>query len=166
MSKRLASLFVCFLLLLPLLFPLTGKAAEEVDPFAGIRYELRTGNATPLVGTTTSLYLRFSTEAIADISSIRYEWYKDGELLPTVKGTRLSIKAAQLSDEGEYTAHVILSDGVNEKEIDCGPLTVRVFKKSDLFGWILVGLLLFAIPTLALSAISLARHLKKKKNNK
>ncbi len=165
MLKKLASLFICLLFLLPLLSPLAVKAAEEADPFEAVSYELRTRNATPIVDTATVLYLDFSTEAIADIPTVRYEWYKDGELLPTVTGTKLSLTKAQLSDEGEYTVRITLTDGVDTRVIECGPLFLRVFTLADLLGWVLVGLSIFAIPPLALAAVSLVRYVKKKKTN-
>ncbi len=165
MSKKLASLFICLLLLLPLLSPLAAKAVGESTPFEEVTYKLLTRNATPAVGTDTTLYLDFSAEAIADIPSVRYEWYKDGELLSEVTGTKLSIKKAQPSDEGEYTVRITLSDGADTRVIECGSLSLHVFTTSELFLWILIGLFLFAIPTLALIGTRLLRRAKKKKAN-
>ncbi len=163
MPKKLVSLFICLLFLLPLLSPLSGKAVEEEEPFGEISFALCTRIATPIVDTATTLYLDFSAEAVNAIPSVRYEWYKDGELLPNVTGTKLSLKKAQLSDGGEYTVRITLKDGADTKVIDCGPLTLRVFTMTDLVISVIIGLLLFAIPLLSLATVCLVRHRKKKK---
>lgn len=165
MFKKLISLFICLLFLLPLLSPLIGKAVEEAVPFEEVRYRLRTRNASPLIGTSTSLYLDFSSETVADIDSVRYEWYHDGEILPNVKGTKLSLKSAKAEDAGDYTVRVTLQEGEQTKIIECGPLSLRVFRMTELLGWGLIGLLFFALPTAVLFTLHLVRHAKKKKEN-
>lgn len=136
------------------------------DPLGTAFYELLTRNATPIVDSATSLYLDFSAEDAAHIPSVRYEWYKDGELLPEVTGTKLSFKNAQLSDEGEYTVRITLENGFRTRVLESEAITLRVMTVTDLFGWILVGLLLFAIPTFALIVTHLVRHIKKQKKNR
>ncbi len=133
------------------------------DPLGMAAYTLLTRNATPIVDSATSLYLDFSAEEIAHIPFVRYEWYKDGELLPEVTGTKLSFKNARLSDEGEYTVRITLENGFRTRVIESDAITLRVITVVDFFGWILVGLLLFAIPTFTLIITHLVRYVKKQK---
>ncbi len=135
------------------------------DPMGDISYTLLTRNASPILDSATTLYLDFSAEDSANIPSIRYEWYKDGELLPNVKGSKLSLKKVAPFDEGVYTVRITLENGLRTRVIESGPITLRVITVVDFFGWILVGLLIFAIPTFALLTVHILRTVKSNKKN-
>ncbi len=140
----------------------TATLSALYDPLGTIDYFLTSKNASPLVDTASSLFLSTAAPLPERLPHITYRWYKNGELLPEVTGDTLSFENTALSDEGVYRVRIILEKGFRTRTIESEPLNFRVITVLDFFGWLLLGVSIFAVPTIALIVFRFVRPKKEK----